>query len=114
MGRMARINIVLREPNRAAAFLLIPREELRIVDEDLYGGEPLPSGPEPMRARLARSRRAHATGDPLPAILPQEERRALAMTGPATGYGQRLARLLERLREGRPLAESGGGAPGSR
>jgi hypothetical protein len=99
IGEDGRISVVLREPAEAMTFLLIPREELRIVDDDLYGGEPLPSGSDLMRARLARSRHAHATGQPPPAILPEEERIALTMTGRGTGYGERLTRLLERIRK---------------
>jgi Calcineurin-like phosphoesterase len=98
IGEDGRISVVLREPG-AAAFLLIPREELNLVDEDLYGGEPLPSGSELMRARLARSRRAHATGEPPSTILTEEERRALAMTSRGSGYGDRQARLLERVQK---------------
>ena len=97
----SKISVVLREPGGAMAFVLIPREELRNADEDLYGGEPLPSGAELMRVRLARSRRAHATGEPPSAILADEERSALAMTSSGTAYGERLARLLERIQEDR-------------
>ena len=77
----------------AAAFLLIPREELNLVGEDLYGGEPLPFGSELMRARLARSRRAHATGTAPSTILTEEESNARTMTSRGTGYGDRQARL---------------------